>query len=86
MILVPKSLHEILKGCRVCGSHPSERRPMKGPGMRYVRTIFTRNGTFTLTEHRGVPEEVISVEYNPEVGGWYVTVCGHGEAPKDDKP
>jgi hypothetical protein len=50
--------------------------------MRYVRTIFTRDGNFTLTEHRGVAEEVISVVRDSEVGGWYVTVCGIGEAPK----
>jgi len=62
---------------------PERGSEMKGPGMRYVRTIFTRDGNFTLTEHRSVPEEVISVEHDAEVGGWYVTVCGVGEAPKE---
>jgi hypothetical protein len=62
---------------------PEKEAQMKGPGTRYVRTIFTRDGTFFLSEHRSGAEEVISVEHDPEVGGWYVTVCGYGEAPKE---
>lgn len=59
---------------------------MNGPGMRYVRTIFTRDGNFDLLESpRGsAPEEVISVEYASEANGWYVTVCGVGEVPKEE--
>jgi hypothetical protein len=56
---------------------------MKGPGMRYVRTIFTRDGNFTLKEGRSGPEEIVNVEIGDN-GGWYVTVCGYGEKPAEE--
>lgn len=57
---------------------------MNGPGMRYVRTIFTRDGNFTLKEDlRGRAEEVLGAELATG-GGWYVMVCGYGEVPKEE--
>lgn len=50
---------------------------MNGPGIRYVRTIFTEDGVFTLVESRHGPEEVLDARAATG-GGWHITVVGYG--------
>jgi hypothetical protein len=56
-----------------------------GPGLKYVRTIWSPNGAFTLRSNANIslpPEEVIGIVGHPQ-GGWLITVCGTGPLPSD---
>lgn len=55
---------------------------MKGPGQRYVRMIYSRDGDYYLYESsHGISEEVIHIDHT--LDGWYITVSGVGKKPEN---